>query len=124
MRYYRRDGEEDDCSDYVLMRRDDLTYTLDASFPKVGFYKLSLLSGDQLLHQYLINVIEPDTTCGPYPTTARGWRSDYELRGCKTGNLEADRKYHLQVSDDTRALDSHCRVGSVTQYRSTALAAN
>ena len=98
-RYYHRDGEEEDCTEYALMRREDLTYTLDLIFPKVGFYKLSLLSGDQLVHQYLVNVIEPDTTGGPYPTTARGWRSDYELRGTKTGNLEADRKYLIQASD-------------------------
>jgi len=97
MRYYNREGEEEDCSDYVMMRREDLTYTIDMLFPKVGFYKLSLTSGERLVHQYLINVIEPDTTCGPYPTHCSGWRSEYEVRGTTTGNLEADRKYLIQA---------------------------
>ena len=103
-RYYHRDGEEEECSDYVMMRREDLTYTIDLRFPKVGFYKLSVLSGDQLVHQYLINVIEPDTAARPFPKEGRGWRSEYEIRGTQTGNLEADRKYHIQakVGDEAK----------------------
>jgi len=75
-----------------------LTYTLDLVFPKVGFYKLSLTSGSRLVHQYLINVIEPNTTSGPYPTQGAGWRDEYQLRGATTGSLEADRKYKIQVT--------------------------
>jgi len=67
-------------------------------FPKVGFYKLSLTSGSRLVHQYLINVIEPNTTRGPYPTRGAGWRDEYQLRGVTTGSLEADRKYLIQVT--------------------------
>jgi len=96
-RYYRRDDEEEDSSNYVMMHKDDLTYTLDLLFPKVGFYKLSLISGNQLVHQYLINVVEPDTTGGPFPTQGPGWRTDYQVRGTARGNLEADRKFLIQV---------------------------
>jgi len=35
MRYYRRDDEEEDSSDYVMMHKDDLTYTFQLLFPKV-----------------------------------------------------------------------------------------
>ena len=84
-----------------MVSRDDLTYTVELLFPKVGFYKLSLTSGDQLVHQYLVNVIEPDTTCRPFPKHGGGWRSEYQLLGTTTGNLEADRKYVIkaQVGD-------------------------
>jgi len=97
VRYYRRDDEEEDSCDYVMMHKDQLTYTLDLLFPKVGFYKLTLSSGSRLLHQYLINVIQPDTTCGPYPAQGPGWRTDYQVRGTRTANLEADRTFLIQV---------------------------
>jgi len=98
VRYYRHDGEEEDSSNYVLMHKDDdLTYTLNLLFPKVGFYKLSLTSDNRLVHQYLINVIEPDTTSGPYPEQGPGWHSGYQLRGTRTGYLEADKRFLIQV---------------------------
>jgi len=97
MRYYRHDSEEEDSSNYVMLSKNDLTYTLDLIFPKVGFYKLSLTSGNRLVHQYLINVIEPDTKSGPFPTEGPGWRNDYQLQGTRTGNLEADRKFLIQL---------------------------
>jgi len=97
VRYYRHEGEEEDSSNFIMMQKDDLTYTLDLLFPKVGFYKLSLTSENRLVHQYLINVIEPDTNRGPFPTQGPGWCNDYQLRGTKTGNLEADRKFLLQA---------------------------
>jgi len=42
-------------------------------------------------------VIAPDTTCVPFPKQGSGWRSDYEVHGTTAGNLEADRKYQIQV---------------------------
>lgn len=35
VRYYRRDDEEEDSSDYVMMHKDELNYTLQLLFPKV-----------------------------------------------------------------------------------------
>jgi len=97
-RYYRHDDDGDeDSSNYVMMYRDQLKYTLDLHFPKVGFYKLSLTSGDNLVHQYLINVIEPDTKCSPYPTRGPGWRDEFQLLGTKTAYLEADRRFLLRL---------------------------
>ena len=97
IRYYRHDDEEEESSNYVMMQKDELSYKIDLLFPKVGFYKLSLLSGDALVHQYLINVIKPDTACSPYPSQGTGWRSEYELRGTTTYNLEADRRVNIIV---------------------------
>jgi len=115
VRYH--DGEEEDSSNYVMMYKDDLTYTIDLLFPKVGFYKLSLTSGNRLVHQYLINVIEPDTTSGPYPTQGPGWRTGYRLIGTRTGYLEADKKVLIQAKvADARKLKAVCDDGQEVEF--------
>ena len=120
VRYYQRDGEEEDCSEYVMLQREDnsLQYTIDLLFPKVGFYKLSLTSGDRLVHQYLINVIEPNTSSDPYPTRGSGWHSHYRLRGATTGYLEADRRYMIQakVGDAARKMRGEFDDGQVVEF--------
>lgn len=90
IRFYQHENEEEDCSDYVYLQRVKRNYEAMLIFPKVGFYKMSLLTqDDRIVHQYLINAVNPDTKSMPFPVPGSNWKNEYQLTQPRAGLLEA-----------------------------------
>jgi len=100
VRYYQHEGEKEDCTQYVYLQRNKLAVTAIINFPKVGFYKLSLLSKDKegrVIHQYLINAVHPDTACSPFPVPGTSHRNDIDVIQPRVGLQEANKKIAFKV---------------------------
>jgi hypothetical protein len=97
-RYYQQDGDEEDVSEYVYMQRNKRDVDVLAQFPKIGFYKLSLTTGDErIVHQYLINAVNPDVKCSAFARPGEAWRNGFELIQPRSGLLEANKKVAFKM---------------------------
>lgn len=98
MKRYFQQERDTDCSQYVLYTRTrDNLFNVQLNFPKVGFYKLNILSQKRIVYQYLINVVKPNAKCCPFPALSANWRGYYEVIEPKTGHLPVNHKVHFKV---------------------------
>lgn len=97
MKRYFQLEREIDCSQFVLCHQTRKEFHVQMNFPKVGFYKLNVLSQKKIVYQYLINVQKPNAKCPPFPTSTPNWKSQYEIIEPKNGLLGTNQKIHFKV---------------------------
>lgn len=96
-RFAFRGADAEDLSKYSYLRQNKEILHISLVFPKFGFYKLSILTGNRLLYVYLINVQNSDSACSPFPVQSPNWRPQFAILKPRTGNLKANTEYLFRI---------------------------
>lgn len=96
-RHAHRNADAENLSEYTQFRRSKNILQISINFPKFGFYKLSILTGDELLFVYLINIKNSEGMGLPFPLTSPNWNSRYAILKPHAGHLDAGTEYLFRL---------------------------
>lgn len=96
-RHAHRNADAENMSEYTQFRRSKDILQISVNFPKSGFYKLSILTGDELLYVYLIDVKRLDSAGFQFPLTSPNWNSRFAVLKPRSGLLDAATEYLFRL---------------------------